>query len=250
MKLIIDFRENKLYKILNQLNQEKDKKITILTENLLIGDIIIKNNNDEDILIIERKSIDDLLSSIKDGRYNEQSLRLDSIENSNHNIIYLIEGIINLSNKQTIYSSMFSLNYFKGFSVYRSMNIEETAYILYNMVIKLEKDKDKHPYYKNKETDIEIDGEIKKYSSVIKKKKSDNISTENFGEIVLTQIPGISSKTAIGIMNEFKTLNNLIEKVKETPDILSKLTYENEKKQKRKLNKTCIENIMKFLINI
>ena len=50
-------------------------------------------------------------------------------------------------------------------------------------------------------------------------------------------------------MKEFKTINNLIEKVKENPDVLSKLTYENDKKQSRKLNKTCIQNIMKFLIN-
>jgi len=250
MKLIIDYRENKLFKIVNELNQQKDKKIIILTENLLIGDIIIKNDKDENILIIERKSINDLLSSIKDGRYNEQSLRLDSIENCNHNIIYLIEGIINSSDKQTVYSSMFSINYYKGFSLYRSMSIEESAYILYNMVIKLEKEKEKCPYYKNKEMETEIDSENKKYSSVIKKKKSDNINPENFGEIVLIQIPGISSKTAIGIMNEFKTLNNLIEKVKENPDILSNLTYENDKKQNKKLNKTCIQNIMKFLVNI
>ena len=41
--------------------------------------------------LIERKSLNDLESSIKDGRYNEQSLRLDKYDLANHNIYYLIE---------------------------------------------------------------------------------------------------------------------------------------------------------------
>ena len=46
-----------------------------------------------DFLIIERKSLSDLIASIKDGRYNEQSYRL--IHSSGlyrHHIVYLIEG--------------------------------------------------------------------------------------------------------------------------------------------------------------
>ena len=258
MKIIIDCREIKLYKNIFEILSGKDTNILLETENLLIGDVIIRNNVGEDVIIIERKSIDDLLSSIKDGRYKEQSHRLDSLEHNNHNIIYLIEGMINISNKQIVYSSIFSLNYYKGFSVYRSLGIDETAYIIYNMVVKLQKEKGKIPYHNNNskmekgdENNGEIDNknESVSYCSFVKKKKSDNITPENFGEIVLTQIPGISDKTAVIIMKEFKTINNLMEKVKENPDILSKLTYENDKKQTRKLNKTCIQNIMKFLIN-
>ena len=252
MKIIIDCRETKLYKNIFEILSGKDTNILLETENLLIGDVIIRNDTGKDIIIIERKSIDDLLSSIKDGRYKEQSHRLNSLENNNHNIIYLIEGIINITNKQIVYSSIFSLNYYKGFSVYRSLGIDETAYIIYNMVIKLQKEKDKGPYHDNNnkiETENKMENDNISYSSFVKKKKSDNITPENFGEIVLTQIPGISDKTAVIIMKEFKTINNLIEKVKENPDVLSKLTYENDKKQSRKLNKTCIQNIMKFLIN-
>ena len=46
------------------------------------------------IILIERKSLNDLESSIKDGRYSEQSIRLNSSEIHNHNIYYLIEGNI------------------------------------------------------------------------------------------------------------------------------------------------------------
>lgn len=254
MKLIIDCRERKLIECVKEFIgvNEKLKHVSLSNENLDLGDIVIRTDDDKDILIIERKSIDDLIASIKDGRYSEQSYRLNGMEQPNHNIIYIIEGNIGFNNKQMIYSSIFSLNYYKGFSVYRSLSIEETAYILCNICLKLTKEKDKKPYYdkksnkENKEDDDEK--EIKSYTSVVKKKKNANITEENFGEIVLIQIPGISDITSSAIMKEFKTINNLIEQLKINKDILNSFTYENEKKQKRKLNKTCVENILKFLI--
>ena len=77
--------------------------------------------DEEEIIIIERgegKTISDLTASIKDGRYKEQSYRLDGYSIHNHNIIYLIEGNLNRASfdKKTIYSSMFSIGYCKGFS--------------------------------------------------------------------------------------------------------------------------------------
>jgi ERCC4-type nuclease len=254
MKIIIDCRESKLIQACRDLfgvNEKLKKDIILETDNLLLGDIIIKDKDNVDILIIERKTIDDLVSSIKDGRYAEQSLRLDSLEHLNHNIIYLIEGNISYNNKQIIYSSMFSLNYYKGFSVFRTMSIEESAYYICNTVLKLQKEKSKKPYYTNEKLETSStseNGEEKKYISVIKKKKNANITEDNFAEIILIQIPGISDIIASAIMKEFKTLNNLLEKVKKNPDILKEVSYENEKKQKRKLNKTCISNILKYLI--
>ena len=95
MRIIFDYREKDITTICeNIIEKEKlSDNITITTERLDIGDIIIKDDNDKELLIIERKSIKDLMSSIKDGRYKEQSLRLNSSDIHNHNIIYLIEGI-------------------------------------------------------------------------------------------------------------------------------------------------------------
>jgi len=238
MQVVIDYRETKLFEILKELI--KSDEIELVKENLLLGDIIIRIDN-VDTIIIERKSVNDLIASIKDGRYNEQSLRLSSLEQDNHNIIYLIEGDVKFQ-KQMVYSAIFSINYYKGFSIYRSMNIEDTAYIISNITLKLLKEKSRVPYYKNNKTE-----EIVNYSSVIKKKKSDNITKDNFGEIVLMQIPGISSVTANHIMKEFKTIANLVEKLKENPNMLNNFTYVNEKLQSRKINKNCIKNIIEFL---
>ena len=86
-KLLIDNREHKLIQILQ--NYDIPCEITTLT----LGDFhIVNTHTNEPVLIIERKSLADFASSIQDGRYNEQSFRLDKTELHNHNIIYIIEG--------------------------------------------------------------------------------------------------------------------------------------------------------------
>ena len=248
VKISIDYRESKLIEQCNELikKEKQFSELIIENKNLELGDIIISNDDgDKNFVIIERKTVSDLLSSIQDGRYSEQSFRLNSIEHENHNIIYLIEGSFrNLSHqKQMAYSSVFSINYFKGFSTLKSENVNETAFIILNMAYKLNKEKEKKPYYP-KENNNE---EEKSYTTVIKTKKNENITKDNFGEIVLMQIPNISSKTASVIMKEYKTINNLIDCLKKDISCIDNFTYINEKQQKRKLNKNVIENIKNFL---
>ena len=91
MIIKIDTRETALlHQILNQTTTiPVFKNIQIKSETLPIGDIIISDET-EDKIIIERKSVSDLLSSIKDGRYEEQSYRLNGLQHHNHNIVYLI----------------------------------------------------------------------------------------------------------------------------------------------------------------
>ena len=254
MNIIIDCREKSLFTACEKIitDVRNFSEITISSENLEIGDIIIRNDKGEEKLIIERKSIQDLISSISDGRYREQSYRLDGSDMENHNIIYLIEGSIrNLSrHKQMVYSSLFSLNYFKGFSVFRSETVEESAYIIINAAYKILKEKGKVPYYSKKEAKADeerISEEETNYCTVVKRKKNANVTPSNFGEIVLVQIPGISSITAIAIMNKFKTIHDLIHDVKHGGEILKTITYTTEKKLQRKITKTSINNIMEFL---
>ena len=137
MILNIDNREPKeIIDYLNFFNENSKNKIIINVTTLDLGDYVFYDEkNEKNILIIERKSLNDLEASIKDGRYNEQSFRLNEANIENHNIFYLIEGsIINYKNKafkNTLYSSLFSLSYYKGFSVFNSLNMRETAEIIY-----------------------------------------------------------------------------------------------------------------------
>ena len=274
MIIKVDTREHDLLSKITNLveNIPIFKKSVIKSETLPIGDIIISDET-EDKIVIERKSVSDLLSSIKDGRYEEQSYRLNGLNHHNHNIVYLIEGDVNRVNrfksdnqieKLTLYSAMFSLNYYKGFSVQRSFSLDETATMICNMAYKLEKESTtKKPFYQNSnsvpiieqtageekiETTDEPEQNEKDYVSVIKKVKKENITPDNIGEIMLCQIPGISSVTALAIMEKYKSLPNLIKEIETNNDCLKDITSTNSKGQVRKINKTSIANIVKFLL--
>ena len=112
-----------------EIQVNEGAKLLLKVEMLSLGDIIISDDDDNELVIIERKSISDLLASIKDGRYEEQSYRLSGSPIHNHNIIYLIEGLINAKkvDKNVVYSAILSLNHYKGFSVMRTVSMEESA---------------------------------------------------------------------------------------------------------------------------
>ena len=189
----------------------------------------------------------------------------------------MIEGDVNKANrfkdnnieKLTLYSAMFSLNYFKGFSVMRTFSMEETAIFICNTANKLSKSEKKAYYeYKpltsistmnseqnneNSEDKLEKEKEIpeqtdKDYISVVKKVKKENITPDNIAEIMLCQIPGISSVTAVAIMDRFKTIPNLIQEIQQNDNCLKDISYQNTKGQTRKINKTSLANIVKFLL--
>ena len=278
MIIKVDNREQELLKQIQNLVLfiPAFKQLKVETAALPLGDIIISDDN-EDKLIIERKCLTDLLASIKDGRYEEQSYRLNGLNHHNHNIYYLIEGDVNKANrfkdnnieKLTLYSAMFSLNYFKVFSVMRTFSMEETAIFICNTANKLSKSEKKAYYeYKpltsistmnseqnneNSEEKLEKEKETpeqtdKDYISVVKKVKKENITPDNIAEIMLCQIPGISSVTAVAIMDRFKTIPNLIQEIQQNDNCLKDISYQNTKGQTRKINKTSLANIVKFLL--
>ena len=273
MIIKIDTREQDLFSKCESTISAVPKfaDIKLVSQPLPLGDIII-NDGTNDCIIIERKTLSDLAASIKDGRYEEQSYRLNGLNHHNHNIIYLIEGDMYRFNtfkeridKQTLYSAMFSINYFKGFSVMRSNNLEETAMIVCNMVYKLVGGlkAGKLGFYSNisqSKTDDNQSGDQnnnaddtgpivseKDYCSVIKKVKKDNITADNIGEIMLCQIPGVSSASALAILAQFKNLPNLIKSIQDNENCLNNVCTTDSNGKSRKISKTAIATIIKFL---
>jgi ERCC4-type nuclease len=276
MLIRIDTREHELIKkcelLLVAVPIFKDLKIVV--QQLPLGDIIISDNQIDNI-IVERKTLSDLAASIKDGRYEEQSYRLNGLPLHNHNIVYLIEGDLSKFNsfkeridKQTIYSAMFSINYYKGFSLARTNTIDETAFMICNMAYKIGKETSKKPYYQNKIVEVDLEANVvleesnpnvvlevkdvkeineKDYCSVIKKVKKDNITIDNIGEIMLCQIPGVSSVSAITILGKFKTLPNLIKSIETDPTCLNGISTTDANGKTRKISKTVIATIVTYL---
>jgi len=276
MRIILDEREHALYEKIDSIVHFEGNSTTIqLSRKVLpLGDILIQTDEEKDVALIERKTLGDLLSSIKDGRYEEQSYRL--IHSSGfpaHNIIYMIEGMYSqlrtLLEKKTIYSAITSLNYFKGFSVFRTCSLQETAETIVWMAEKIERNFQKGalPSYLTQRprppNTTPITQEVtasssgggedentvitaSNYCSVVKKVKKENVTPENIGEIVLCQIPGVSSVTAMAIMKQYKTFSNLIDQVRLNPQSLENIVCESKGKQ-RKISKSCVHNIVAYL---
>jgi len=247
MQLLIDLREPKsLVSYIISLNEMSNTKITIIQKTLTIGDYVFYDELiNKDLLIIERKSLADLEEYIKDGRYNEQSFRLNETSLHNHNIIYLLEGAIikyNPKFKNTLYSSLFSLNYYKGFSVINVLNQTETGDILMAFASKLLRE-NKPGFY----NDLSNNGENNNinYISTLKTTKKSHINSSNIFQLMLMQIPDISSVSALALANEFKNMENLLNALKSnTMDKLENITLASG----RKLNKKIIASLKENLV--
>jgi ERCC4-type nuclease len=322
MKLIIDNRETAFIEKINQLFPVLTHQIMFEVSRLDIGDMVIRSDKQEDVVIFERKTIYDLASSIKDGRYNEQSFRLDASPVHNHNIFYLIEGDIERlyefkarTTKSVLYSCMTSLSFYKGFSVYNTKCLEETCKFVFNFITKLKKEdfKKKMPFYRNnmiidesaekisdvpaiekdkediasqEESNVSYSAEEEvestntnendtsvfiipnnpqtaknidsqyiyqspkpRYSEIIKKEKKANITLDNIGEIMLCAIPGIGSQCAYSIMNEYNgSILDMLTHLSEDATALDKIKIENSQGQQRKISKSSIDNIKRFML--
>ena len=284
VKIIIDERERMLYEKLSEIHSTAvpSPDSVIIKKVLDIGDISIVDDEDNNIVIIERKSLADLLASIRDGRYDEQSHRLlHSTGIHPHNIIYLIEG--NLSSlkpkdRKLVHSTMTSIGHFKGMSIIRTATVSESAEFIFTFVDKYLRNLAKKltPKYTNRPTLLakmeensnstetqDVVGDViysvvdpspvpapteQMYVDVVKKVKKDNLTPTNIGAIFLSQIPNISSVSAKAIMAKYdNSLPNLIKDLETNSGCLEGICTENAGK-KRKLGSNAIKNVRLFLL--
>lgn len=268
MNIIVDTREPTLYDTLTRLIAENNATAIFSVESkpLVLGDISLEiRESNETIVLFERKSLSDLLSSIKDGRYAEQSHRLiHSSQMHTHNIVYIIEGMFSTLrtevDRRMCLSAMTTLSYYKGFSVVRTCSLRETAEWIFAMSSKIQKERTKGnvPAFPNRIVEnISNDSGItntldnsslqtKPYCEVVRKVKKDNITPENIGEIILCTIPGISSASAVEIMKHYESFSHFMEEIQVRPESLENIFLTTNNK-KRKLGKNIIENIVRFL---
>ena len=292
MLIKIDFRESDLHMLcVNLVTMNKyNTPIKIVSENIPIGDIIICEDNGKERIMIERKSLSDLASSICDGRYKEQSFRLNQCSIHNHNIYYMIEGQLksyksfSRIDKRALLSSMVSISHFKGFSIHKTNDMQESAEWILQFADKMGREIGENPFYnivEKKEEHEEaaeeesaseassaaepIANEVAAdplytigvkgaepllYSLHMKRVKKNNITPENIGEIMLSQIPNVSVPTAISIMKQYKTISSLITSLQNDEHCLDTIKNESGKEGKeRKINKTSISSIIKYLLH-
>lgn len=265
MNIIVDVREHSLIEKLQGL-PITNPSVKIATEQLLIGDILLRTDDQKEIVLFERKSLQDLLASIKDGRYKEQSHRLTHTSGLNpHHIVYIVEGVLSTlrpADKKIVLSAIASLSYFKGFSVFRTSTVFETAEQVLAMATKIQKELEggaktipssQPPVLETPEGNVErtvagLSEEPAAYSSFVKKARRDNITPDNIGEILLCQIPGISSTIAAEVLRNFDgSFCRLIEEIRTHPEKLDTIYLESAGGKKRKLSSSVISAIKTFL---
>jgi ERCC4-type nuclease len=255
-------------------NREKDLKVAFPEaefKNLDIGDIEIKYTDDtgntELFLLIERKTMCDVISSVNDGRYREQKKRLLESNIPREKIMYLLEGHLDdiPGQMKTLFGMLINTLFRDKLKVIRFECIEETIYFIKRITEKI------------KQNDISIIGSSPsqnqtqsqqdnnnnnnlEYLSTIKLKKKDNLNSNNCSLLQLSQIPGLSLANAQVIIDKYKSIANLIKSYHEIEDedkrgkMLSDLETGSstltETGKKRKLGKVLSERIYKYLFNI
>jgi ERCC4-type nuclease len=247
MQLILDERETHVIDRMRVL-QLADPAISFSHQVLPLGDMSILYEGKE-IYLVERKTLSDLMASIKDGRYEEQSHRFaHSTGLERHHIIYIIEGMFSQlqtpTEKKMVQSAMIRLQSFKGFSVIRTCTVNETCDYLLSLVDKTGREFSKgNPLWSHSGGQNE---EPSAYCSVVKKVKRDNITKDNISEIILCQIPGVSAVSAKAVLHKFSTVYVLMTELRKDPQCLNDVNCESKGKI-RKLGKNVIQNIVHYL---
>ena len=203
--LIIDNRENKLITLFQQAAIEH------VVEPLDIGDILIKVEYDGATheVYIERKTLSDLDSSVKDGRYSEQKCRMKS--NCPH-CIYLIECYESFEKLNPICKgSIINTLLRDKMQMIFSEDIQDTFVVVNEIHKRVVSNPEK--YFSLADNDVS-----KTYlqKSLINKKKGGNINKHSIYIKQLSLIPGISYVKAKAIVDSSGTnsIYELAEKIK------------------------------------
>ena len=258
MIIKIDAREKELFvecqRIMTTYHENPRNKtvISLVTVVLPLGDIVICDDDGAERIIIERKTLRDLAASIRDGRYSEQAYRMNECSIHNHNVYYLIEGDLDKYipgrlkiDRSALVSANITLGFFKGFSTYKTKSVSESAEWLFQFADKLNK-KGELGYFEKMEGE-ESGGPS--YSEVIKRTKKECVTPSNIGEIMLAQIPNVSIACASHLIYGFGNLPNIIKALEKNEHALDGICITSKTGKIRRISKTSIANIYRFLIN-
>lgn len=244
MHLLIDYREKAAVQNLvdGLLQLSNPPKESFRFANLHLGDFQFVDDSDDGnvYMIIERKTVNDLAASIKDGRYMEQKMRLLSKRRDDPSIkiAYIIEGEYSFSpsftcahvNNKSLSGVIINSNIRDNIIVWSTKNISDTNDLIMNLHMRFTKDP--HKYFenkRNKRNDDENENELYASTVIANKlhsKKKDNFDVNMCLQVQLSCIPGLSSKKAQRIIQELG-----IKSLYDLGCILMKETVENKERK-------------------
>ena len=248
IELVIDNREHELILKLQS-------STSIKVEQLEVGDILFRLEG-ETVLIIERKTVNDLKASICDGRGREQKARLIG-STPRQRIIYLVEGSLDktLNSKiggvpeSTLIGSLINTQLRDGIKVYKTSTIDESAEFIIKLYEKLEKDGD--TYFMTE------DGKSSdsSYAATLKKSKKANMTPKIWFIAQLSLIPQVTEKVSVIIVEKYPSVKMLLQEYEKTPEhlrikLLSDLTFTLTTGSSRRIGDKMSARIYHFLYGI
>ena len=240
VKTIIDIRERDLIKSM------KEMAVPFETKQLDLGDIVFVDDNNIPLLVIERKTVNDLSASIKDGRAREQKARLiDLYVKQGIKVMYLVESFHKAEANtrgmpfNTLLSSIVNTIVRDNIMVYHTPGLQMSTKFIVKLAEKLNEHYSKG-LYGSQETE---------YTSKLKMKKKENKKEEDSIIFLLCQVPKVSVTVAEVIRKEYPSLMSLCQAYtqKETETEKELLLAGIKLNKKRKIGKVISANIYRYL---
>lgn len=233
MLLEVDHRESKLLQILNELD------VPHVSANLDVGDIRICHE-DKVQVVIERKTLQDLASSISDGRYRDQKYRM--LDNYGAcAVMYVIEGNIwkdgqtvssfSTTSEEGVKGAIINTLFRDGLRIMSMDNVRQTAQFIADTYKRMSADPAK---YMKGTCDLPKQAHGKRTY----------VTKDVFFAGCLCQVPGVSNATATVIVEHYGTLARFVENA--SVDVIATLKMASGK---RKIGSKLAESIMSYVYN-
>ena len=259
IKLLIDNREHSVIKEFENLSF---KDCIVEYCQLNVGDFQYWVD-DKLVLAVERKTLEDLACSIKDGRYKEQKFRLQELrENTDCNIIYFIEkgkrygNVISGLPVSTLDSAVLSLVSKENINVLNLKDFHETVVALKCLLlmdsINLIEGSEYSDFCTSLHNKMLQKGSLKNYNKATvdtTTKKKSHMTMENVFVQQLCLIKSVSLKIAERVVQDYDSFYSLVQKYeslsseKERECLLKNLLYG---EKKRKVGPVASKNIYYF----
>lgn len=210
-------------------------------ENLEHGDFVFEIDGKTQI-IIERKTLQDLAASIKDGRYtNQKKCLLEKYDPSK--IYYIIEGSVIYSEQDisisgisysALMSAIINTSVRDKIHVFVTKNTLDTCGFIEMLYNRMSKDPQK--YMCN----------VLSKDDVIRKEKV--ISSKGCLVAQLCQVPGVSNKTAQTIASSFNNMTEFVQElVLKRYAVFSDMKIESSSGKTRAISSSVVKNILEYM---
>jgi ERCC4-type nuclease len=245
--LKIDHRETKI-KALLPSNIEEEKGAPVF-ENLTFGDFQILDKEGNVVFLFERKTLDDLSSSIKDGRYKNQKARCSQVYHVSQ-MYYIIEGNFRFKSKTSSASDKMLIGAVLNtalrdkIAVFQTRNVEETWELIQCVWQRYMADPEKY----NVKLTTGLDAEKKQTNEEVTVIESVSTSgPRTVYKCMLCQIPSVSDKTAVAIMDVYPSWNEFMSTMMPLAMEERKALLEKIKVNGRKISCRVVEQMLSTL---